>query len=79
VVADSEGEPLFQLKLEAAPRVRAEAGHVIVTLELVSVQDPSDIQELELILEGQYAATLGVKLLENVNKLGVTAESDFRR
>lgn len=63
-------EPPFELRPRTLPRVRVEAGHVVVRLELKSLRDPSDVRDLEIILEGQYAATLGFELIENAKKLG---------
>ena len=63
-------EPLFGLRPRSRPRARAEAGHVIVRLELVSLRDPLDIRDIEIALSDQYASTLGFDLIENAKKLG---------
>jgi hypothetical protein len=63
-------ESPFELRPRTTPRVRAEAGHVVVTLELKSLRDPLDIRDLEIVLEGRYAATSGFELIENAKKLG---------
>jgi hypothetical protein len=49
--------------------VRAEAGHVVVRLELVAMRDPLDILDLEVILPGDFAEQLGFSLLDAVRKL----------
>jgi hypothetical protein len=63
------GEVPYGLKQGTTPRVRAEAGHVIVRLELASLRDRADVLDLEIVLEGQYAATLGFELIESAKKL----------
>ena len=64
-----EGPP-YELRSRTFPTVRAEAGHVIVRLELVSLRDPLDVQDVQIHLTGEYAATLGFCLIENAKKLG---------
>jgi hypothetical protein len=60
----------YGLQPQTTPRARAEGGHVIVRLELVSLYDPRNVQDIEIVLSGQYAATLGLELAENAKKLG---------
>jgi hypothetical protein len=62
--------PPYELRPQTYPTVRAEAGHVVVRLELKSLRDPLDTLLLEIVLEGQYAATLGFSMIENAKKLG---------
>jgi hypothetical protein len=59
-----------ELKRQTLPRVRAEAGSVVVRLELASLRDPSDVLDIEVVLAADIAATLGFELLENAKKLG---------
>jgi hypothetical protein len=68
--ANPKVEPLFGLQPQTVPRVRAEAGHVIVRLELVSLRDPLDVRDMEIALSDQYASKLGFELIENAKKLG---------
>jgi hypothetical protein len=63
------GSP-YGLQRQIHPRVRAEAGHVIVRLELASLRDPSDVLDIEIALSGQYSAMLGFELVELAKKLG---------
>ena len=58
-----------ELAPQTTPRVRVEAGHVMVTLELKSLRDPLDVLYTELVLEGGYAATLGAELISSAQKL----------
>jgi hypothetical protein len=69
-MANPKVEPPVELRQPTTPRVRAEAGHVVVTLELRSLHDPADKRDLELVLEGQTAATLGFELISASQKLG---------
>jgi hypothetical protein len=59
----------FELKQRTVPRVRAEAGHVVVRLELVSMRDPLDKIDFELALAPGYAEALGFELLSASKKL----------
>jgi hypothetical protein len=63
-------EPSFELRPLTTPRVRAEAGRVVVRLELASLRDPSDIRDIEIALSDQYAAILGHELILSAQKLG---------
>jgi len=63
-------EPRYELIPESTPRVRAEAGHVVVRLELASMRDPSDVRDMEIVLSTLYAAMLGFELMVNAKKLG---------
>lgn len=65
---DRAGSP-YGLKQSTHPRVRAEAGHVVVRLELSSVRDPSDRLDIEVVFPPEMAATLGFELLEASKKL----------
>jgi hypothetical protein len=49
--------------------VRAEAGHVILRLELASLRDRLDVHLVEIVLEGQYAANLGFGMIEATKSL----------
>jgi hypothetical protein len=69
-VPNPKAEPPFELRPLTLPRVRAEAGHVVVRLELRSLRDVLDVRDMELVLEGKYAAALGFELIENAKKLG---------
>ena len=51
-----------ELKQQTVPRVRAEAGRVLVTLELASVADVGCPQDIELVLTPKNAAVLGAEL-----------------
>ena len=51
-----------ELKPQTAPRVRAEAGRVVVRFELASIADVGYIQDIELVLTPKNAAELGVEL-----------------
>lgn len=59
----------FELKQRTHPRVRAEAGHVVVRLELTSLRDPTDVLDIEVLYAADIAATLGMELLDAANKL----------
>jgi hypothetical protein len=63
------GSP-FELVPQTTPKVRVEAGRVVVTLELMSLRDWADIHDIEVTLSGQYAAILGHELILNAQKLG---------
>jgi hypothetical protein len=69
-MADPTGQVPYELKPQTTPRVRAEAGHIVVRLELVSMRDPFDVLDLEIALAGEYGAQLGFSLLEAAKKLG---------
>jgi hypothetical protein len=60
----------FGLKTKTVPRVRAEAGHVIVRLEIVSLRDSADMRDFELVLVREYAAMLGFELVDAARKIG---------
>ena len=57
-----------ELKQQTAPRVRAEAGRVLVTLELASVADVGYPQDIELVLTPKNAAVLGAELAIAIQK-----------
>lgn len=63
-------EQPFGLKRSTLPRVRAEAGHAVVTLELTSLRDPADKLHIDVCLPADIAQTLGFELLEAARKLG---------
>ena len=63
------GQSQFDLKPHTTPRVRAEAGHVVVRLELVSLRDPLAVLDLEVVLAKDYAEQLGFSLFEAAKKL----------
>jgi hypothetical protein len=46
------GPQQVELKPQTIPRVRAENGCVRVRLELVALNDPSQVQDIELVLDG---------------------------
>ena len=58
------------LKKQTLPRVRAEAGAVVVRLELASLRDPLDVIDIEIALPPEIAEQLGWELIENTKKLG---------
>jgi len=62
------GSP-FGLWQQTLPRVRAEAGHVIVRLELVSLRDRTDVFDIEIVLEPGVSAPLGFELIEATKKI----------
>jgi len=62
------GSP-YDLRQGTFPTVRAEAGHVILRLELASLRDRLDVHLVEIVLEGQYAASLGLGMIEATKKL----------
>lgn len=62
-------ESPYELKRQTHPRVRAEAGHVVVRLELSSLRYPSDVLDIEILFAADIAATLGFELLEKAKKL----------
>ena len=57
-----------ELKQQTVPRVRAEAGRVLVTLELASVADVGCPQDIELVLTPKNAAELGAELTIAIQK-----------
>jgi hypothetical protein len=61
---------LFGLQPQKVPRVRVEAGHVIVRLELVSLRDQTDALEIELALPPEIAGPLGLDLVDATQRLG---------
>ncbi len=63
------GQTQVGLKPQTIPRVRAEAGRVYVRLELVGLQAPSPIWDMELVLEGLYASVLASELAAAARKL----------
>jgi hypothetical protein len=65
----AEAKAPFELKKQTLPRVRAEAGHVVVRLEVVSMRDPLDKMDFELVLAKDYAEQLGFELLSAAQKL----------
>jgi hypothetical protein len=64
-----KGETQVGLAPQTLPRVRAEAGHVVVRLELASLRDPLDVFDLELVLRPGIAGPLGLDLLDAAKKL----------
>jgi hypothetical protein len=62
------GSP-YDLRKGTFPTVRAEAGHVVLRLELASLRDQQDVHLVEIILEGRYAANLGFEMIEATKKL----------
>lgn len=62
------GSP-YDLREGTFPTVRAEAGHVVLRLELASLRDRMDVQLVEIVLEGQYAANLAFEMIEATKKL----------
>jgi hypothetical protein len=58
----------YELQKQTIPRVRAEAGHVILRLELVSLRDPLDKPYIDIALPPDYAGTLAFELLEATKK-----------
>jgi hypothetical protein len=64
-----EEQTQYELKPQTTPRVRAEGGHVIVTLELVSLQDRADTLYFELVLHPGYAEQLAFSLQEKSRKI----------
>jgi len=68
-MASQEAGSPYDLRQGTFPRVDAEAGHVVVRLELVSLRDPLDIQDIQLILDGNSAALLGFEMIEAAKKL----------
>jgi hypothetical protein len=62
-------KPPYGLKPQTTPRVRAEAGHVIVRLELVSLRDRTDVLDIEVLYAPEIAATLGFELIAGAQKL----------
>jgi hypothetical protein len=69
--ADSQPstESPFELKRRTLPRVRAEAGHVIVRLELTSLRYPSEKLDIEVLFAADIAAALGNELLDKAMRL----------
>ncbi len=53
-----------ELRLKKEPRVRAEAGHVVVRLELIAIRDSSQVQDIELVLEGKCAIQFATEMLD---------------
>lgn len=53
----------YQRATTRLPRVRAEAGRVVVTLDIISVADPLDRPSVELLLEADIAQTLAAELV----------------
>lgn len=54
----------FELAPCTFPRVRAEAGHVIVRLELVSMRDALDRFEVEVVLHKECAERTALDLFD---------------
>jgi|HubBroStandDraft_4_1064222.scaffolds.fasta_scaffold08060_3 hypothetical protein len=59
----------YGLRPQTQPRVRPEWGRVVVTLELVSLTEPLDIFDCELVFPKEYAEQLGLSLSEAALKL----------
>jgi len=57
------------LKLQKSPRVRVEYATVIVRLELESLHDPSQVQDIEIFLTAEYAEQIGLELMQAAKKL----------
>ena len=69
--AINDGTPLpADLKLQRAPRVRAEYGRVIVTLSIFVTDAPGQSQDIELVLEKEYAEPLATEIARAAAKLG---------
>jgi hypothetical protein len=68
-MANPEAGSPFGLQKQTLPRVRAEAGHVIVRLELVSLRDLLEVFDFELVLPPEIAGPLGLDLLDATKKL----------
>ena len=59
----------YQIPPQTTPRVRAEAGRVIVRLELVSLVDRNERVDFELVLEANIASILGRELQRSAQKI----------
>jgi hypothetical protein len=68
-MVDPTGQAPFGLKPQTTPRVRAEAGQIVVRIELVSLRDRLDVLDLEIVLSSDYGAQLGLSLLDAAKKL----------
>lgn len=68
-VSQPSAESPYELKPQTLPRMRAEAGHVVVRLELSSLRYPSEKLDIEVLLAADIAATLGFELLEKAKNL----------
>jgi hypothetical protein len=69
-MANPKVEPLFELRPRTIPKVRAKDGHVVIRLELKTLENPLDIRDIEITLSGRSARQLGSELIENAKKLG---------
>jgi hypothetical protein len=61
MMANPKAHSQYQLHPQTLPRVRAEAGRVVVRLELVSLSDHNDRPDVE-VLEGGTASILGQEI-----------------
>jgi hypothetical protein len=68
VVSQKAGSPV-ERRLQKDPRVRAEAGHVVVRLELVALRDSSQVQDIELVLQKKCATQLATEMLDVAVKI----------
>ena len=57
-----------ELKQQTVPKVRTEAGRVLIRLELASVADVGCPQDIELVLTPKNAAVLGAELAIAIQK-----------
>ena len=57
-----------ELKQQTVPKVRTEAGRVLIRLELASVADVGYAQDIELVLTPKSAAVLGAELAIAIQK-----------
>jgi hypothetical protein len=62
--SNSTSASRYGLTPRTTPRVRAEAGHVIVRLESASLRDRTDVLDIELVLPPEIAGPLGLDLLD---------------
>jgi hypothetical protein len=60
----------FGPRPQTRPKVRAEAGHVVVMLELISLRDPTDVREIELVLPPEIAGPFGLDLVDATQRIG---------
>lgn len=67
---DPKASSPFGLKPGLPPKVHVEAGHVVVSFELVSLRDPSEQQVLDIALPANLAASVGWALVDHATKLG---------
>jgi hypothetical protein len=63
-MVSQKAESPIELRLQKDPRVRAEAGHIILRLELIAIRDSSQVQDIELVLERKCATQLATTMLD---------------